>query len=138
MFPVSCMWIWWNRGNWISEKLRFDYLKNEKCFRSESLFLVSQVISFRLTKQTRKNVTDTTFMVYINAHFISSAFTCFLFVDKYVLSWEVCAFTFSCFSSQVEGSKKIKKNSMGVVLKRRIKLFVKLYFQVQHNDNIMI
>ena len=44
-------------------KLKFDYLKNEKSFRSEIkiFFFVLQVLSFRLTKQTSKNLADTTF-----------------------------------------------------------------------------
>ena len=43
--------------------LKLDYLKNEKSFRSEikSIFLVSKVLFFRHTKQTSKNVADTTF-----------------------------------------------------------------------------
>ena len=43
--------------------LKFDYLKKEKSFQSEvkSIFLVSQVLSFRHTKQISKNVADTTF-----------------------------------------------------------------------------
>ena len=43
--------------------LKFDYLKNEKSFRSEikAFFLVSNFLSFRDTKQTSKNVADTTF-----------------------------------------------------------------------------
>ena len=41
----------------------FDYLKNERSFQSEikSIFLVSQVLSFRHTKQTNRNIADTTF-----------------------------------------------------------------------------
>ena len=37
--------------------LKVDYLKNEKSFQSEikSIFLVSQVLSFRHTKPTSKN-----------------------------------------------------------------------------------
>ena len=44
----------------ISKKLKFDYLKNEKSFRSKikNIFLVSQVVSFRHTKETNKNVAD--------------------------------------------------------------------------------
>ena len=30
VFGVSCLVIWWGRNIWISEKLKFDYLKNEK------------------------------------------------------------------------------------------------------------
>ena len=38
------------------------WLKNEKNFQSEiKTIFVSQVLSFRLTKQTSKNVADTTF-----------------------------------------------------------------------------
>ena len=46
-----------------SEKLKFDYLKNEKSFRSKIriIFIVLQVLSFKLTKQTIKNVVDATF-----------------------------------------------------------------------------
>ena len=46
-----------------SKKLKLDYLKNEKSFRSKMkmFFLVSQVLFFRNTKQTNKNVADTTF-----------------------------------------------------------------------------
>ena len=43
--------------------LKFAYLKNEKSFPSEikSIFTVSQVLSFRYTKQTCKNVAHTNF-----------------------------------------------------------------------------
>ena len=60
-------------------KLKFDYLKNEKSFRSEikkTLFLVSQVLSFRHTKQTSKNVADTTFK-YNNAEYPGPYFEIF-------------------------------------------------------------
>ena len=43
---------------------KVDYLKNKKSFQSEIqsiFFLVSQVLSVRHTKQTSKNVADTTF-----------------------------------------------------------------------------
>ena len=66
MFRVSCLGIWWRHDIWISENLKFDYLKNEKSFRSEikTFFLVSQVLSFRHKNQTSKNVVDTTGKVY--------------------------------------------------------------------------
>ena len=35
VFLVSCLGIWWRHDIWISEKSTFDYLKNEKSFRSE-------------------------------------------------------------------------------------------------------
>ena len=35
MFCVSYLGIWWRHDIWISEKLKFDYLKNEKSFQSE-------------------------------------------------------------------------------------------------------
>ena len=62
MFRVSCLGIWWRHDIWISKKLKLDYLKNEKSFWSEInfFFLVSQVLFFRHTKQTNKNVADTT------------------------------------------------------------------------------
>ena len=46
----------WNLNN-------FDYLKNERSFQSEikNMFLFSQVLSFRHTKQTNRNIADTTF-----------------------------------------------------------------------------
>ena len=51
---------------WISKILKFDFLKNEKSFWSTIIFFyqVSQLLSFRLEKQTRANVTDTTFNVH--------------------------------------------------------------------------
>ena len=64
MFRVSCLGIWWRHDIWISKMLEVDYLKNKKSFRSEIksiFFLVSQVLSFRHTKRTSKNVADTTF-----------------------------------------------------------------------------
>ena len=65
MFHDSCLGIWWCHDIWISENLKFDYLKNKKSFQSEiKTFLpVSQVLSFRHTKQISKNVDDTTFKV---------------------------------------------------------------------------
>ena len=35
LFRVSCLGIWWRHDTWISENLKFDYLKNEKSFQSE-------------------------------------------------------------------------------------------------------
>ena len=35
VFPVSFLGIWWCHDIWISEKLKFDYLKKEKRFQSE-------------------------------------------------------------------------------------------------------
>ena len=34
-FVIHCLGNWWRHVIWISEKLKFDYLKNEKSFRSE-------------------------------------------------------------------------------------------------------
>ena len=43
--------------------LKFDYLKNEKSFRNkiEDIFFLFQKCSFTHTKQTNKNIADTTF-----------------------------------------------------------------------------
>ena len=54
MFHVSCLGICWRHDIWIFGKLKFDYLKNEKSFRSEikkTFFRVYQVFSFRHTKR---------------------------------------------------------------------------------------
>ena len=65
MFRVSCLGIWWRHDIWISEKLKFDYFKNEKSFQNgiKNFFLVSKELPFRSTKQTGKNVADTTFKI---------------------------------------------------------------------------
>ena len=68
MFRVSWLDIWWCHDIWISEKLNSDYLKNKKSFGSEkqkAFFLVSKVLAFRDTKQTSKNVVDSTLEVYL-------------------------------------------------------------------------
>ena len=49
---------------WISEKLNFDYFDNEKSFLNQIKDIPSSftnVLSLRLTKQTSRNVVDTTF-----------------------------------------------------------------------------
>ena len=48
--------------------LKVDYLQKEESFRSEikSLFLVSQVLSFRHTKQTSQSLADTIFNLAIS------------------------------------------------------------------------
>ena len=53
----------------ISQKLKFDYLKNEKSFQCEikTFFLVSQVLSFRYTKQSSEKLVDTTFTIISQA-----------------------------------------------------------------------
>ena len=35
MFRVSCLGIWWRHKIWKPEKLKSDYLKNEKSFQIE-------------------------------------------------------------------------------------------------------
>ena len=35
LLRVSCLCIWWPHDIWILEKIKFDYLKNEKSFRNE-------------------------------------------------------------------------------------------------------
>ena len=53
--------IWWHHDIWISEKLKLDYLKNEKSSqcKTKNIFLVSKVHPFRHTKQTSENVANT-------------------------------------------------------------------------------
>ena len=62
VFHVSCLGIWWLHHIPISGKLKLDFLNTEKSFQSEikTFFLILQVLSFRLTKQSSKNVADTT------------------------------------------------------------------------------
>ena len=49
--------IWWRHDIWTSEELKFDYLKNEKSFRSEikNIFFVSQVLSFKYTQTLNRD-----------------------------------------------------------------------------------
>ena len=70
MFRVSCLGIWWRHDIWISKMLKVDYLKNEKSFWGEGFFLVLQVLSFRHTKQTSKNVADATSKVENFGHLL--------------------------------------------------------------------
>ena len=52
----------------ISEKLKFDCLKKRALeVKKKTFFLVSQVLSFRLSKKTSKNVPDTTFISLVNS-----------------------------------------------------------------------
>ena len=65
-FHVSCPGILWRHDFWIRGKLKFHFLLTEKSFWSKIKIivlkvLVLQMLSFRLTKQTSKNVVDTTF-----------------------------------------------------------------------------
>ena len=66
--PACKVWrrIWMGEWHLNTLKLKFDYLKNEKSFQrafQKRFFLVPQVLSFRHTKQTSKNVADTTFKI---------------------------------------------------------------------------
>ena len=63
MFRVSWLGIWWRHGIWISKKLKFDYLKNEKSFRSEikKHYCLAHKCSLIDIQKTGKNVADTTF-----------------------------------------------------------------------------
>ena len=83
MFCVSCLGIWWRHDIWISEKLKFDYLKNEKSFQSEikNIFFVSQVLSFRYTKQ--KTTFNNTFPMWLeNVEWLS---WCFVWCETWKL-----------------------------------------------------
>ena len=63
MFRVSCLGIWWRHDIWISKKLKFDYLKKEKSFRSEIKNIFPGFISahFQTYKTNSKNVANTIF-----------------------------------------------------------------------------
>ena len=60
MFCVSSLGVWWRHDIRIPEKLKVNYLKNEKSYWSEikNIFLC---FTSTLAKQTSKNVADTTF-----------------------------------------------------------------------------
>ena len=60
---VSCFMLrhWWRYEIWISEKLNISIMTRPFEVKWNTFFFVSQVLSFRLPKQTSKNVTDTTF-----------------------------------------------------------------------------
>ena len=63
VFRISYLGIWWRHNIWTFGKLNFSYLDNKKSFQREikNIFLVSQGLSFRHTKQNSKNIADTTF-----------------------------------------------------------------------------
>ena len=64
MCHVSCIDIWWHHDIWISEKLKLSNYRSLKFdYQSEikNIFLVSQVLFFRLIKQASKNKAGTTF-----------------------------------------------------------------------------
>ena len=54
---------WQHHEVWKCRILKFGFLKNETSFWSEikNIFLVWQVLPFRIKKQTNKNVVGTTF-----------------------------------------------------------------------------
>ena len=62
-FLIIRVGIWWRHETWIFKILKSDFLENEKSFWSEikNIFPIWQVLSFRLKKQTSKNVANTTF-----------------------------------------------------------------------------
>ena len=55
VFRFSYLIIWWRYAIYISGKLKFDYLKNEKSFRREITFLFT---SQMLACEASKNVLD--------------------------------------------------------------------------------
>ena len=61
MFCVSCLGIWWPHYIWISENLKFDYLKNEKQCLSDTKKNIFPALFYQYTKQTSKNVPSKTF-----------------------------------------------------------------------------
>ena len=63
---LLCFGIWWFHEIWKSKILKFDFLENEKNLWSKKknfFFLIEQVLSLRLKKQSSKNVADTAFNV---------------------------------------------------------------------------
>ena len=63
MFCGWCLGIWWCHDNWISEKLKFDYLKNGKSFLNEvkNMFPCFTSALTQTYKINYQNVTDTNF-----------------------------------------------------------------------------
>ena len=73
VFFISCLGIWWCHKCWISKILKFDFLENGKSFWNKKTFSqVSQVLSFKLKKQTSKNVANTTFTLCLRCHILKS------------------------------------------------------------------
>ena len=65
MFHVPCLGIWWRHDIWILKKIKNLVIsRTKRAFEVKKTTFVSQVLSFRHTKQTTKNVVvDTTFNV---------------------------------------------------------------------------
>ena len=78
VFHVSYLSIWWRHDIWILEKLKLYYLKNEKSFWSEikNIFPCFTSAFFRHTKQTSKNVANTTFKSSVGEILVS----CYFFI----------------------------------------------------------
>ena len=53
VFRFSYLIIWWRHAIYISGKLKFDYLKNEKSFRGEikTFLLTSQMLACEASKK---------------------------------------------------------------------------------------
>ena len=86
MFRVSWLGIWWRHDIWISKKLKFDYLKNEKSFRGEK----KQILSFRHIKQTSKNVVDTIFKLKFQKIEVVSGKTHFFLIGPSCVPRSIC------------------------------------------------
>ena len=99
MFHVSCLGIWWRHDIWISEKLKSDYLKNKKSFR------VLKALSFRHTKQTSKNVMDTTFKDFVC--YFSYFFTNWQPLNNYKKSFLCHLKSFDILRRKKETSKNV-------------------------------
>ena len=87
-YSVKCDWclclhIWCHHNMRTSEKLKFDYFKNERAFKVKykTFFFVSQVLSFRLIKQTGKKPFITQLIFVLPIHLFEVLWACLHMLD---------------------------------------------------------
>ena len=122
MYRDSCMDIWWRHGIWLSEKLKFDYLKERKSFHS--------VLIYNLSRMTR--YFSLIFLIFM-LHF------CFL--CKVQVSHHRYILTKSCFFAELLSNKaislKIRKNKKFDLTKNEVFVITKIIFDVWIAKNFL-